>query len=84
MEATGRRDGKTFQATHLFLTSLRTTPQALLQLDLGRLSIVGWHWIRKISFMRTPTVTSAMALVRWLPFEPLGSALPSGVTREVL
>ena len=24
--ASGRRDGKPFQATHLFLTSLRTTP----------------------------------------------------------
>ncbi|MFQ6539802.1 MULTISPECIES: hypothetical protein [Aphanothece] len=30
--ATGTRDGKPFQATHLFLTSLRTTPKALLQL----------------------------------------------------
>ena len=33
-------------ATHLFLTSLRTTPEALLQLVLGRWSIEGWHWIR--------------------------------------
>ena len=30
---TGRRDGKPLQATHLFLTRLRTTPQALLQGD---------------------------------------------------
>jgi predicted transposase YbfD/YdcC len=44
--ATGRRDGKAFQATHLFLTSLRTTPQALLQLVRDRWSIEGWHWIR--------------------------------------
>jgi hypothetical protein len=40
-----RRDGKPFQATHLFLTSLRTTPEALLQLVRDRWSIEGWHWI---------------------------------------
>ena len=28
--AIGRRDGKAFQATHVFLTSLRTTPEALM------------------------------------------------------
>ena len=44
--ATGRCDGKAFQATHLFLTSLRTTPQVLLQLVRDRWSIEGWHWIR--------------------------------------
>jgi len=44
--ATGRRDGKPFQATHLFLSSLRTTPKALLQLVRDRWSIEGWHWIR--------------------------------------
>jgi predicted transposase YbfD/YdcC len=44
--ASGTRDGKPFQATHLFLTSLRTTPEALLQLVRGRWSIEGWHWIR--------------------------------------
>jgi hypothetical protein len=44
--ATGRRDGKPFHATHLFLTSLRTTPEALLQLVRIRCSIEGWHWIR--------------------------------------
>jgi predicted transposase YbfD/YdcC len=44
--ATGTRDGKPFQATHLFLTSLRTTPEALLQLVRDRWSIEGWHWIR--------------------------------------
>jgi predicted transposase YbfD/YdcC len=43
--ASGRRDGKPFQATHLFLTSLRTTPEALLQLVRDRWSIEGWHWI---------------------------------------
>jgi len=44
--ATGSRDGKPFQATHRFLTSLRTTPEALLQLVRDRWSIEGWHWIR--------------------------------------
>ena len=46
MTAIGRREGKPFQATYLFLTSLRTTPEALLQLVRGRWSIEGWHWIR--------------------------------------
>jgi hypothetical protein len=31
---------------HFFLTSLRTTPKALLQLVRDRWSIEGWHWIR--------------------------------------
>jgi predicted transposase YbfD/YdcC len=44
--ASGTRDGKPFHATHLFLTSLRTTPEALLQLVRDRWSIEGWHWIR--------------------------------------
>ena len=30
----------------MFLTSLRTTPEALLQLVRDRWSIEGWHWIR--------------------------------------
>ena len=44
--ASGTRDSKPFHATHLFLTSLRTTPEALLQLVRDRWSIEGWHWIR--------------------------------------
>jgi len=36
--ATGRRDGKPFHANHLFITSLRTTPKALLQLVRDRWS----------------------------------------------
>jgi predicted transposase YbfD/YdcC len=44
--AEGTRDGNPFRATHLFLTSLRTTPEALLQLVRDRWSIEGWHWIR--------------------------------------
>ena len=46
MSATGTRDGKHFQAEHLFLASLRTTPEELLQLVRDRWSIKGWHWIR--------------------------------------
>ena len=46
LKAIGRRDGKPFQATHLFLTSLRTTPESLLRLVRERWSIEGWHWIR--------------------------------------
>ena len=42
----GTRDGRPLQATHLFLTSLRTTPEALLQLVRDRWSIEDWHWIR--------------------------------------
>jgi predicted transposase YbfD/YdcC len=42
----GTRDGRPFQATHLFLTSLRTTPEDLLQQVRDRWSIEGWHWIR--------------------------------------
>ena len=44
--ASGSRDSKPFQAQHLFLASLRTTPDALLQLVRDRWSIEGWHWIR--------------------------------------
>ena len=55
MTATGIRDGKPFQAQHLYCftrrtsrcdTSLRTTPEALLQLVRDRWSIECWHWIR--------------------------------------
>ena len=42
----GTRDGKPFNARHFFLTSIRTTPEALLQLVRDRWSIEGWHWIR--------------------------------------
>jgi predicted transposase YbfD/YdcC len=44
--ASGTRDCKAFRANHLFLTSLRTTPEALLKLVRDRWSIEGWHWIR--------------------------------------
>ena len=38
--------GKPFNACHLVLTSIRTTPEAMLQLVRDRWSIEGWHWIR--------------------------------------
>ena len=53
--ATGSRNGKPFQASHLAFfaqrtsrcgTSLRTRPDAMLQLVRDRWSIEGWHWIR--------------------------------------
>jgi predicted transposase YbfD/YdcC len=44
--AVGTRDGKILRQTHYFLTSLRTTPEALLQLVRDRWSIESWHWIR--------------------------------------
>lgn len=44
--ASGSRGGKLFKARHLFLTSLRTTPEALLRLIRERWSIESWHWIQ--------------------------------------
>ena len=46
MTATGTRDGRPFQATHLFLTCLDPTPEAMPQLVRDRWSIECWHWIR--------------------------------------
>ncbi|APD47288.1 MULTISPECIES: ISAs1 family transposase [Synechococcaceae] len=42
----GKRHGKPSLQRHLFLTSLRTTPKALLQLVRDRWCIESWHWIR--------------------------------------
>jgi predicted transposase YbfD/YdcC len=44
--ACGTRDGKPFQATHRFITGLRTTPEALPRLVRERWCIESWHWIR--------------------------------------
>ena len=44
--ATGTRGDKPFKAVHRFITSLRTTPEALLRLVRERWSIESWHWIR--------------------------------------
>ena len=42
----GKRAGKPSLQRHLFLTSLRTTPKALLQLVRDRWCIESWHWLR--------------------------------------
>jgi predicted transposase YbfD/YdcC len=45
--ANGTRDGKPFHATHLFITSIRTTPEALLRLIRQCWGIENeWHWAR--------------------------------------
>lgn len=44
--ALGICDSKSCHATHLFIISPRTTPEALLQLVRDRWSIECWHWIR--------------------------------------
>ncbi|CAK6694685.1 hypothetical protein VB734_01035 [Synechococcus sp. BA-124 BA4] len=44
--AVGISDGDHFRQTHSFLASLRTTPEALLQLVRDRWSIESSHWIR--------------------------------------
>jgi hypothetical protein len=59
VRGTGTRGSKPFCATHLFLSSLRTTPEALLQLVRERWGIEGWHWIRTPSSKRMPTATGA-------------------------
>ena len=44
--ASGSLDGKPFRDTHLLLLSLRTTPDAYVQLVRVRCSVAGWHRIR--------------------------------------
>ena len=44
--ATGNPDCKLFKATHRFITSLRTTPEAVLQLVRERWTLESWPWIR--------------------------------------
>jgi hypothetical protein len=46
VSATGGRDGKPFEATHHFLTSLGTTPEALLHPVRVRWSLESWHWVK--------------------------------------
>jgi predicted transposase YbfD/YdcC len=47
LASTGRRDGKPFHHVHLFITTLRTSPKALLQLVRQRWAIENqWHWPR--------------------------------------
>ena len=45
--STGRRDGKTFCHIHQFITTLRTSPKAMLRLVRQRWAIENqWHWPR--------------------------------------
>jgi hypothetical protein len=44
--ARGTREGKPFKATHRFMTNLRMSPEAMLQLVRERWSVESWHWIR--------------------------------------
>ena len=45
--STGRRDGQPFHHVHYFITTLRTSPKALLQLVRQRWAIENqWHWPR--------------------------------------
>ncbi len=45
--STGRRDGKPFHHIHLFITTLRTSPKALLRLVRQHWAIENqWHWPR--------------------------------------
>jgi predicted transposase YbfD/YdcC len=47
LNAAGSRDGKPFRASHLFLTNMSTTPEAMLQLVRDLWSIENsWHWPR--------------------------------------
>ena len=52
------RKGKRSVRRHLFLTSVRTTPEALLRLVRQRWSIENeWHWARDAHWVRTPIAT---------------------------
>jgi predicted transposase YbfD/YdcC len=84
--ATGIRDGKPFKATHRFITSLRTTPEALLRLVRERWSLESWHWIRDTQLREDDhRYRGNGAGVRWVPFIgqrwPLTSLTPSGRNR---
>jgi predicted transposase YbfD/YdcC len=49
--STGRCDGKPFHHIHLFITTLRTSPKALLRLVRQRWAIENqWHWPRDTQF----------------------------------
>ncbi len=58
--ASGTHDGRHFQATHVFLTSLRTKPEALLQLVSDCWSMRAGTGSVTPSSMRMPTATGAM------------------------
>ena len=88
--ASGGRNGKPFQARHLFITSLRTTPEALLCLIRERWSIESWHWIRDTqrhegkhryrgngAGVLAAIRTAALNLLRLAGFGSIGEELPA-------
>lgn len=49
LRSTGSRDGKPFDHHHYFLTTMRTSPEALLRLVRQRWSIENsWYWVRDV------------------------------------
>ncbi|MDM7953936.1 MAG: hypothetical protein QUV07_12085 [Cyanobium sp. CZS 25K] len=46
LDVSGKGDGKNSLQRPLFLTSLPTTPKALLQLAMDRWCSQSWHWLR--------------------------------------
>jgi hypothetical protein len=97
LAATGTREGKPFCATHLCCftkrtsrcdTSLRTTPEALLQLIRDRWSIECWHWIRDTQLheaahryrgngarVMATLRTAALNLLRLAGFQSIGTGM---------
>ena len=65
LKAIGLRDGKTFQATHLFLPSLRTTPESLLRLVLRAEALRACTGSVTPSSRKMPIGIGAMTLGRW-------------------
>jgi predicted transposase YbfD/YdcC len=88
VDGEGTSDGKPFRSTHLFLTSLRTTPGGLLRLVRDRWSIEGWHWIRDTQLhedthrhrgngagMMATLRTAAMNLLRFDEFQSIRAGM---------
>lgn len=47
--SSGQRDGKPFRHVHYFITTMRTSPKALLRLVRQRWAIENeWHWVRDV------------------------------------
>jgi hypothetical protein len=58
--STGWRDGKPFHHVHLFITTLRTSPKALLRLVRQRWAIENqWHWPRDTQLGGRPSLRPA-------------------------
>jgi hypothetical protein len=67
----GTRDGRPFQAQHLWITSLGTTPEALLRRLRDRWRRKGWPWIRHTQPQQDAyTATAATAPACWPHWAP--------------